>query len=97
MTGHPKFGVPFGQDRPVPIFLAALAVQQKSQTIRYRTAAEMLCTFGMQTGGKEYRRLVDAFERVFGATIFFGTNSLNSSAKVIQRSRFNFMREVQVW
>jgi hypothetical protein len=26
----------------------------------------------MQTGGKEYRRLVGAFERVFGATIFFG-------------------------
>ena len=55
MTGHPAFGVPFGQDRLVPIFLATLAVQQKSQTIRFRTAAEMLETFGMQTGGKEYR------------------------------------------
>lgn len=64
VTGHPEFGVPFGQDRLVPIFLATLAVQQKSQTIRFRTAAEMLETFGMQTGGKEYRRLVEAFERV---------------------------------
>jgi hypothetical protein len=97
VTGHPEFGVPFGQDRLVPIFLATLAVQQKSQTIRFRTAAEMLETFGMQTGGKEYRRLVDAFERVFGATIFFGTDSLNGSAKVVQRSRFNFMREAQIW
>lgn len=26
ITGHPKFGVPFGQDRIVPIFLATLAV-----------------------------------------------------------------------
>ena len=60
----------------MPIFLATLAVQQKSQTIRFRTAAEMLETFGMQTGGKEYRRLVGAFERVFGATIFFGTDAL---------------------
>ena len=34
--------------------MATLAVQQKSQTIRFRTAAEMLETFGMQTGGKEY-------------------------------------------
>ena len=42
VTGHPEFGVPFGQDRLVPIFLATLAVQQKSQTIRFRTAAEML-------------------------------------------------------
>ena len=84
VTGHPEFGVPFGQDRLVPIFLATLAVQQKSQTIRFRTAAEMLETFGMQTGGKEYRRLVGAFERVFGATIFFGTDSLRGSAKVVQ-------------
>ena len=57
----------------VPIFLATLAVQQKSRTIRFRTAAEMLESFGMHTGGKEYRRLVAAFERIFGATIYFGS------------------------
>jgi hypothetical protein len=49
VTGHPEFGVPFGQDRLVPIFLATPAVQQKSQTIRFRTAVEMLEAFGMQT------------------------------------------------
>jgi len=36
----------------------------------------MLDTFGMAKGGKEYRRLVAAFERIFGATIFFGTDSV---------------------
>jgi len=46
ITGHPKFGVPFGQDRIVPIFLATLAVQQKSQIIRFRSAGEMLEVFG---------------------------------------------------
>jgi hypothetical protein len=97
ITGHPEFGVPFGQDRLVPIFLATLAVQQRSQVIRFQTAAEMLETFGMHTGGKEYRRLVSAFERVFGATIFFGTNTNTARAKVIQRSRFNFMSEAQIW
>jgi hypothetical protein len=97
ITGHPEFGVPFGQDRLVPIFLATLAVQQKSQTIRFRTAAEMLESFGMHTGGKEYRRLVGAFERIFGATIFFGTDSFTGKATMIQRSRFNFMREAQIW
>jgi hypothetical protein len=93
----PEFGVPFGQDRLVPIFLATLAVQQKSQVVRFRTAAEMLESFGMQTGGKEYRRLVAAFERVFGATIFFGTDTETVRSKVIQRSRFNFMSEAQIW
>jgi len=97
VTGHPEFGVPFGQDRIVPIFLATLAVRQKSQVIRFKTAAEMLETFGMHKGGKEYRRLVAAFERIFGATMFFGTDSMTSRAKVVQRSRFNFLREAQIW
>jgi hypothetical protein len=97
VAGHPEFGVPFGQDRIVPIFLATLAVHQKSQTIRLKTAAELLETFGMHKGGKEYRRLVAAFERIFGATIFFGVDSLTAKAKVVQRSRFNFLREAQIW
>jgi plasmid replication initiation protein len=97
VTGHPDFGVPFGQDRIVPIFLATLAVRQKSQVIRFKTASEMLETFGMHKGGKEYRRLVAAFERIFGATMFFGTNSVSARAKVVQRSRFNFLREAQIW
>lgn len=56
----------------------------------------MLETFGMHKGGKEYRRLVAAFERVFGATIFFGTDTVRGTAKVVQRSRFNFFQEAQI-
>lgn len=97
ITGHPSYGLPFGQDRIVPIYLATLAVRQQSQTIRFRTAAEMLETFGMHKGGKEYRRLVAAFERIFGATIFFGTEALRGTAKVVQTSRFSFLREAQIW
>lgn len=97
ITGHPDFGVPFGQDRIVPIFLATLAVRQKSQTIRFCSAAEMLETFGMQKGGTEYRRLVAAFERIFGATIFFGAESGSARSRVVQRSRFNFLSEARIW
>ena len=97
ITAHPNFGLPFGQDRIVPIYLATLAVRQQSQTIRFRTAAEMLETFGMHKGGKEYRRLVAAFERIFGATIFFGTDVSSGTARVVQRSRFSFFNEAQIW
>jgi hypothetical protein len=97
ITGYPNYGLPFGQDRIVPIYLATLAVRQQSQTIRFRTAAEMLETFGMHKGGKEYRRLVAAFERIFDATIFFGTDTFHGTAKVVQRSRFSFFREAQIW
>ncbi len=97
VTGHPNYGLPYGQDRVVPIYLATLAVRQQSQTIRFRTAAEMLETFGMHKGGKEYRRLVAAFERIFGATIFFGTDTLSGTARVVQRSRFSFFNQAQIW
>jgi hypothetical protein len=97
ITGHPNYGLPFGQDRVVPIYLATLAVRQQSQTIRFRTAAEMLETFGMHKGGKEYRRLVAAFERIFGATIFFGTDTLSRTARIVQRSRFSFFNQAQIW
>jgi hypothetical protein len=51
----------------------------------------------MHKGGKEYRRLIGAFERIFGATIFFGTDTLMPGAKVVHRSRFNFLREATIW
>jgi len=73
VTGHPNYGLPWGQDRLVPLFLATLANRQRSRRITFEGAAEMLDTFGMQQGGSQYRRLVGAFQRIFGATIFFGT------------------------
>ncbi|MFN9263355.1 MAG: replication protein RepA [Acidobacteriota bacterium] len=97
ITGHPQFGLPFGQDRLVLIFLATLAVRQKSQAVRFRSAAEMLDTVGMAKGGKEYRRSVAAFERIFGATMFFSTESTLSTATVIHRSRFNVLKEAEIW
>src|SRR5450432_4216751 len=97
VTGHPSYGLPWGQDRLVPIFLATLAIRQQTQTIRFRSAAEMLDSFGMQQGGTQYRRLVAAFQRVFGATIFFGTDSQRERAAVVHQARFNFMSEARIW
>lgn len=53
--------------------------------------------FGMAKGGKEYRRIVAAFERIFGATIFFTSDSGFGSARVVQRARFNFMSTASIW
>jgi len=36
ITGHPDYGLPFGQDSIVPIYLATLAVRQRSQTAANR-------------------------------------------------------------
>ena len=97
VTGHPQYGVPWGQDRLVPIFLATLAIRQQNQIITFHSAADMLDVFGMQQGGSQYRRLIGAFQRVFGATIFFGTDTQREKAAVMQQARFNFMREARIW
>src|SRR5215469_7110403 len=85
VTGHPSYGLPWGQDRLVPIFLATQAIRQKSPQIMFESAAAMLDTFGMQQGGSQYRRLVASFQRIFGATIFFGTDSQSERAVVVHR------------
>jgi hypothetical protein len=97
VTGHPSYGLPWGQDRLVPIFLATQAIRQKSPRITFDSAAEMLDTFGIQQGGSQYRRLVASFQRVFGATIFFGTDCRTERAAVVHRARFNFMSEARIW
>ncbi len=61
VTGHPSYGLPWGQDRLVPIFLATQAIRQNTPQITFGSAAEMLSTFGMQQGGSQYRRLVRRF------------------------------------
>ncbi|MFN0105637.1 MAG: replication protein RepA [Bryobacteraceae bacterium] len=97
ITGHPQFGLPFGQDRLVLVFLATLDVRQKTQVVRFRSAVEMLDTFGMAKGGKEYRRVIAVFERIFGTTIYFSTESHRTVATVIHRSRFGFFSEAEIW
>jgi hypothetical protein len=81
----------------VLFFLVTLAVRQKSQVVQFRSAAEMLDMFSMAKGGKEYRRIVAAFERIFGATIFFSTQKSEATATVMHRSRFNFLHEAEIW
>jgi hypothetical protein len=88
---------PAGQDRLIPIFLATLAIRQQSPHITFDSAAGMLDTFGMQQGGSQYRRLVGSLQRIFGATIFFGTNRQREHAAVFHRARFNFMSEARIW
>jgi hypothetical protein len=76
--------------------MATIAVRQQAKTIRFKSASVMLETFSMSKGGKEYRRLVAAFERIFGATIFFGAET-TSTARLVHRARFNFLSEATIW
>src|SRR5439155_12920495 len=35
IIGHPRFGLPFGQDRLIPVWVATLAVLQGSRTVHF--------------------------------------------------------------
>jgi hypothetical protein len=97
IVAHPDFGLPFGQDRLIPIWVATLALCQKSREIHFDSAAQMLDFFHLPKDGPHYRRLVDGFQRLFGATIFFGTEEQKHSAPVIDWSRFHFFDGLRLW
>lgn len=63
VTGHPNYGLPWGQDRLVPLFLATLATRQHTPRITFASGADTLETFGMQQGGSQYRRLIGPYGR----------------------------------
>ena len=97
ILGHPDFGLPFGQDRLIPIWVTTLALQQNSRTVTFKSAAEILDTFGLHKDGKTYRRLVEGFQRIFGATVFFGTKDSQGHNLMYEGSRFHFFDKIKVW
>lgn len=97
IIGHPQFGLPFGQDRLIPIWVATLALTQKSRTVRFHTASEMLAFFNLPPDGYHYRRILEGFERIFSATIFFGSEHQPDGVNMIDWSRFHFFDRVKLW
>ncbi|MGH9396652.1 MAG: replication protein RepA [Terriglobia bacterium] len=97
ITGHPRFGLPFGQDRLIPIWVATLAVQQKSRVVHFDSAARMLDFFHMSKDGRHYRRIVQGFQRIFAATIFFGSEDNPSGDRILDWARFHFFDHMQLW
>ena len=97
IVGHPDFGLPFGQDRLIPIWVATLALRQKSRTVRFRSAAQMLEFFRLPKDGRYYRRVAQGFQRIFASTIFFGTDDQPDGNHLIDWARFHFFDELHLW
>lgn len=97
VVAHPDFGLPYGQDRLIPIWIATLAVKQKSRTVRFASAIEMLNFFHFPTDGRYYNRMTEGFQRIFAATIFFGTAEQCNGKPLFDWSRFHFFDNGQLW
>ena len=97
IQGHPDFGLPFGQDRLIAIWVASLAVRQKSRVIEFETASKILEEFGMPRNGFHCRRLIDGFKRIFASTIFFGNEGQAPTQELFTCARFCFFDRMRVW
>jgi len=97
VIGDPEYGLPFGQDRLLLIWIASLATWQKSHIVRFKSAASILESFGLAKDGRYYKRLIAGFERIFYATLFFSSDQQNSERVVIERHSFRFVRGVRLW
>lgn len=69
LIGHTEHGIPYGQDRLIPIWLATAffaAGKPRDNVIRFRCAGDILRAFGQPCeGGADLRRLRDRLLRVF--------------------------------
>jgi hypothetical protein len=104
ITGDPDHGVPYGQDRLIPIWLATafqLLGCPKDNLIRFRSASDVVRAFlpdgarHRAIGGHDIQRLRERFERVFGATYFVRDQSRSRHAFVAESYRL--IRRVSLW
>jgi hypothetical protein len=97
IAGHPQFGLPFGQDRLISIWIATLALWKKTREVHFESAAQMLDFFRLPKDGPYYRRLLEGFTRLFAPTIFFGTEEQPNRAAVIDWAQFHFFDRMRLW
>jgi hypothetical protein len=96
IEASPKYGLPFGSDRLVPILVATLAVLQQSREVHLGSAADICRLVGMDTGGYSYRRIMEGFQRVFSSTIYFGADR-TATDSMLDASRVAFFDRMKLW
>jgi hypothetical protein len=97
VKGDPEFGLPYGQDRLFPLWLATAfqAVgMPKNNIIRFRSAADVLRAFHIPVDGRERDLLRGRIQRLFGATYFA---SYQGDKDHYREHRYQLMKRVDLW
>ncbi len=97
IVGHPEFGIPFGQDRLLLLWLATTAVRRQTPIVHFESAAQILEEWRLPTNGAYYRRLADAFKRVFASTMYFGASEDNCGFHTWHCDRVHFFDQIRLW
>jgi len=72
-------------------------VRQQNPVVRFESGAQILIEWGLPLNGKHYKRLGDAFKRVFGSTVFFGTKDERRGSEVWSGGRTNVFDHMRLW
>jgi Plasmid encoded RepA protein len=95
ICAHPDYGLPFGQDRLALIWVASLAVKQKSRVVSFESGSQILREFDLPVDGPHYRRMIEAFRRIFSSTIYFGMS--RNRADAMDCARVHFFDALDLW
>lgn len=106
IQGSQTFGLPYGQDRLIPIWLATAFFacgRPADNVIRFRCMKDILRAFDLNTdGGVTLSRLIERIQRVYHATFFITTVKRNAeggierdqtSYRLMERVTMNFFTE----
>lgn len=88
VVADPTYGLPFGQDRLIPLWLATAfqaAGKPENNVIRFRCASDILRAFQIPVSGIERARLMERIRRTFGAT-YFGKDERDNRVRTFAES-----------
>jgi hypothetical protein len=98
VVADPTYGLPFGQDRLIPLWLATAfqaAGKPENNVIRFRCASDILRAFQIPVSGIERARLRERIRRTFGAT-YFGQDERNNHLRLFSES-YRLIRRLDLW
>src|SRR3954451_10662638 len=89
--------LPYGRDRLVLILVATMAVQQQNRVVKLGSATDILRLFGRSQSGTHYRKLMESFDRIFSATIYWGTQGQLDNRRFIEQHKVSMLDHVRLW
>jgi hypothetical protein len=102
ILGNPEYGgVPFGQDRLIPIWLATAFVHlgyPLDNTIEFVYLRDILRTFGLANDGRNYQRLREGFFRFTGSQFTVTEECINGRGRKGKESEhLPLLRKCRLW
>jgi hypothetical protein len=101
ITASPEYGLPFGMDMEVLIWVSTLAARSRKKNngkiprvLEFASGSEFLKAFGLPLDGPSYRRAQDRFLRVFYSTWFFGKKNQRRRTRMFA---VRFFDEIDLW